>query len=103
MSNLYTIIFYNRFAHQTQVFKVDADSEEEAEKKFYINHPKPIYKECIESVIHECPKECKDCKKLLEEKRKLQEALSVIAEGVCEGTECEKVIKELEGELKPRV
>jgi hypothetical protein len=47
----YLVIFHNRFASETQTFKVTANSDEEAEVKFYEKHPMAYFHECVERVV----------------------------------------------------
>ena len=50
IENKYIVLFYNRFAQQQQTFKVIAASEEDAERLFYLKHPKESYHDCIEYI-----------------------------------------------------
>jgi hypothetical protein len=45
------VIYYNRFACETQTFRVIAKDESDAERLFWIKHPKASYKEdCVENI-----------------------------------------------------
>ena len=47
----FLVVFYNRFACETQTYKVTAENEEDAERLFYEKHPKESYHECIENLV----------------------------------------------------
>jgi hypothetical protein len=46
----FLVVFYNRFACQTQTYKVIANDEKEAERLFYLKYPKESYHDCIENI-----------------------------------------------------
>lgn len=48
--NTYLVIFYNRFANQTQTFRVKAENEFRAGREFYRKHNRKAYHDCIECV-----------------------------------------------------
>lgn len=50
MKSKYNILFYNRFAHEQEVFRVVATSEADAERLFYVKFPKESYHDCIEYI-----------------------------------------------------
>jgi hypothetical protein len=47
----YIVYFYNRFAQQSQRFKVIAKNEYRAGRLFYLKHDRKSYKSCIEYII----------------------------------------------------
>lgn len=51
--NKYIIIYYNRFACQTQTFRVIARNEFHAGRLFYRMHDRKSYHACIESICRE--------------------------------------------------
>lgn len=44
------VVYYNRFACETQTYKVKAKDEKEAKRLFYEKHPKKSYYDCIETI-----------------------------------------------------
>jgi hypothetical protein len=46
----FLVVFYNRFACQTQTYEVMANDDEEAERLFYLKYPKESYHDCIENI-----------------------------------------------------
>lgn len=47
----YIVVFYNRFACETQLFVTTAEDEEDAEDQFWMMHPKELFHEdCIEMI-----------------------------------------------------
>lgn len=46
----YIIVFFNRFACQTQLYKVEAKNEFRAGREFYRNHNRKQYHPCIENI-----------------------------------------------------
>jgi hypothetical protein len=46
----YEILFFNRFASETQTLNVLAKDEEDAERLFYLFYPIESYYDCIESI-----------------------------------------------------
>ncbi|MFS0905662.1 hypothetical protein AB3N02_21700 [Priestia aryabhattai] len=47
----YMIVFYNRFANQTQTFKVMAKNEYCAGRLFYKKYNRKAYHDCIEMIV----------------------------------------------------
>lgn len=48
--NKFIIVFYNRFACQSQTFKVIAQTDEDAVRIFYLKYPKEQFHDCIENI-----------------------------------------------------
>jgi hypothetical protein len=46
----YIVYYFNRFANQTQTFKVLAKNEFRAGRLFYLKHNRKAYKGCIETI-----------------------------------------------------
>ena len=46
----YIVVYYNRFANQTQIFKVMATNEFRAGRDFYRKHNRKAYHDCIECI-----------------------------------------------------
>lgn len=46
----YAVVFYNRFACQTQIWKVKAKNEFRAGRSFYRKHNRKVYYDCIENI-----------------------------------------------------
>jgi hypothetical protein len=46
----YIVYFFNRFANQTQTFKVLARNEYRAGRMFYVKHNRKAYHDCIETI-----------------------------------------------------
>ena len=46
----YEIMFYNRFADQTQTFYVQAESGLKAVRLFYLRHDRKAYHACIDYI-----------------------------------------------------
>ena len=46
----YIVVFYNRFACQTQTFSVIAENRFRAGRMFYRKHDRKIYFDCIEAI-----------------------------------------------------
>ena len=51
--NQYTIIFYNRFACQTQRFKTEAKNKHLARHNFWKEYPRSSYLDCIENIYED--------------------------------------------------
>ncbi len=47
----YKIMFYNRFANQTQTFFIQAESALKAVRLFYLKHSRKAYHPCIELIM----------------------------------------------------
>lgn len=47
----YTVIFYNRFACQTQTYTVEANNYFRAGRLFYKKYNRKAYYDCIELII----------------------------------------------------
>lgn len=47
---VYTVLFYNRFANQNQLWRVRAKNEFRAGREFYRKHKRKSYHECIECI-----------------------------------------------------
>jgi hypothetical protein len=47
----FKIIFYNRFACQTQLFEVEAKNKLSARHKFWEEYPRKSYLDCIENIF----------------------------------------------------
>lgn len=49
--NKYVVVFYNRFANETQTYRVTADNEDDAKDRFYERYPSKGYGDnCIETI-----------------------------------------------------
>lgn len=46
----YVVVFFNRFANETQTFKVIAKNEYRAGRLFYLMHSRKFYYACIERI-----------------------------------------------------
>lgn len=46
----FNVIFYNRFACQTQTFKTEANNKHVARHNFWKKYPKKQYLDCIEYI-----------------------------------------------------
>lgn len=46
----YDVLFFNRFANETQIFRVMAKNEFRAGRLFYLKHNRKAYHACIELI-----------------------------------------------------
>ncbi|NRD80303.1 hypothetical protein HPT25_23560 [Bacillus sp. BRMEA1] len=49
----YTVLYYNRFANENQLWKIEAKNEFRAGREFYRKHSRKKYHDCIEQIYED--------------------------------------------------